>query len=355
MAEAALNSGRTQIWTVLAALDWTRGYLERHADEHPRRSAEWLLEATTGLSRLELYTCFDKPLSQEERTQLRDGVARRAAGEPLQYITGTAPFRHLEVKVTPDVLIPRPETEVLVDLALAELVQEGRGSRGAVARLWGPDSASGFSSSPLKTVSENPFSEARALSSDPTASSPHSGDRTPTPPQPKALDLCTGSGCVALSLITEAGLSVVATDVSAAALAVAADNAAALGCAESLDLRQGDLFEALGEDERFDLIVSNPPYVPRTDMDALPKEVADFEPGLALDGGPDGLDYFRRIIACAPRHLTGNGVIIVELAEGTAMRAAAEAVKLDVYEVVDVLPDLTGRQRFVRLRQKASE
>jgi len=283
-------------WMVMAALDWTRGYLERAGDEHARHSAEWLLEAATGLSRLELYTHFDQPLSPEERASLREGIARRAAGEPLQYITGVAYFRHLELKVTPAVLIPRPETEVLVDLALEEL------SEGA-----------------------------------------------------RVLDLGTGSGCVALSLIDEAGASVTATDLSDSALEVARDNAKALGYADRLDLRQGDLFAALAPDERFDLIVSNPPYVPESERAILSREVADFEPATALFSGADGLDIFRRIIAAAPRHLAANGVVIMELHTENAPQAAQEAVKLKGYEAIDVLPDLTGRMRFVRLRGKTSD
>lgn len=300
------------IWTVMAALDWTRGYLDRRGDEHSRRSAEWLLEAATGLSRLELYTCFDRPLSPDERATLRAGVARRAAGVPLQYITNTAYFRHLELIVTPDVLIPRPETEVLVDLALEELTRIGAGAAGADA---GDASQDG----------------------------------------PRVLDLCTGSGCVALALIDEAGVTVTATDLSAEALGVARDNAAALGCADRLDLRQGDLFKAVPAGERFDLIVSNPPYVPDAERATLPREVADFEPSLALFAGADGLAVYRRIISAAARHLTPNGVVIMELHADNATTAAQEAVKLKAYEAIDVLPDLTGRERFVRLRGKASD
>ncbi|MCL2882561.1 MAG: peptide chain release factor N(5)-glutamine methyltransferase [Coriobacteriia bacterium] len=289
-------------WTVMAALDWTRDYLQRNGDEHARHSAEWLLEAATGLSRLELYTHFDQPLTPDERTHLRDGVARRGAGEPLQYITGIAYFRHLALAVTPAVLIPRPETEVLVDLALQELTED-----------------------------------------------------KPEASEPKILDLCTGSGCIALALTCEAGVSVTATDLSAEALAVARNNAESLGYADRLDLRQGDLFEALGPDERFDLIVSNPPYVPESERATMPPEVADFEPAVALFSGVEGLDVFRRIIEDAPRHLAANGVIIMELHAGNATRAAQEAVKLERYEAIDVLPDLAGRERFVRLRRNASD
>ena len=110
-----------EIWTVKRTLDWTVGYLEQKGDEHPRRSAEWLISAATGLSRVELYAYFDRPLSMEERDVLRENVKRRGMGEPLQYVTGEMAFRHLVVSVEPGVLIPRPETETLVELALGHL------------------------------------------------------------------------------------------------------------------------------------------------------------------------------------------------------------------------------------------
>ncbi|WP_367178828.1 class I SAM-dependent methyltransferase, partial [uncultured Slackia sp.] len=115
-----------EVWTIKAALDWCRGYLERKGDENPRLSAEWLLAEATGLRRVELYVNFDRPLTSEERDTLRDYVARRGAGEPLQYITGEVAFRHIAVKVRPGVLIPRPETEVLVSEALSLLPAPGR-------------------------------------------------------------------------------------------------------------------------------------------------------------------------------------------------------------------------------------
>jgi len=162
-----------QVWTVKAALDWCLGYLTEKGDEHPRRSAEWLLSAATGLSRVELYAYHDRPLGPEERNTLRRDVKRRAAGEPLQYVTGEVAFRHLVVKVCPGVLIPRPETEVLVGEALVELAHR----------------------------------EA-----------------------PVVADPCTGSGVVALSIAQEhAGARVWATDLSSVAVEVATQNARRLG------------------------------------------------------------------------------------------------------------------------------
>ena len=108
-----------EVWTIQKILTWTTQHLEKKGDEHPRLSAEWLLSAVTGLSRVQLYTSFDKPLSADERTRMREAIKRRAEGEPLQYVTGEMPFRHLVLTCEPGVLIPRPETEVLVDVALA--------------------------------------------------------------------------------------------------------------------------------------------------------------------------------------------------------------------------------------------
>jgi len=287
-----------QVWTVKAALDWTSGYLAEKADEHPRRSAEWLLSAATGLSRIELYAFHDRPLTPDERMLLREGVKRRAAGEPLQYVTGEVAFRHIIVKVRPGVLIPRPETEILVDSVLPA-VDVAVAERGAAS----------------------------------------------------VVDLCTGSGCIALSIATERPESTVtASDLSEVALAVAAENADRLGVADRVSVVGGDLFAALDEALRgtLDVIVSNPPYVPSADVPDLPAEVAGFEPHLALDGGPDGLDIFRRILDESRSWLRPDGLLGVELDERMVQTAAAEA--LEWYEEVRVVRDLTGRDRIVTAR-----
>lgn len=283
-----------QAWTVKAALDWCIGFLADKADEHPRRSAEWLLSAATGLSRVELYAYHDRPLTEAERAALRESVRRRAAGEPLQYVTGEVAFRHLVVKVRPGVLIPRPETEVLVDVALEALC--------------GIDS-------------------------------------------PFVADPCTGSGCVALSIAQECdGARVFATDVAPVAVEVASENAARLSLDERVSVLGGDLLEPLPAELRraFDLIVSNPPYIPSERLPALPQEVAGFEPHLALDGGPDGLDVFRRLASAAPSWLRPGGSLVVELDETGVLRAAEEA--LEWYEEVRVVRDLAGRDRILAAR-----
>jgi len=288
-----------QIWTVATALAWTRDYLTDKGDQQPRLSAEWLLSAATGLSRVELYAYHDRPLAQDERAALRDGVKRRAAGEPLQYVTGEVAFRHIIVKVRPGVLIPRPETEVLVDTGLPAV-------RAAIAE------------------------RGEAL----------------------VLDVCTGSGCIALSIAQECpGAKVIASDISPIACEVAGENAERLALAEQVTVYEGDLFDALPKDNRgrFDLLISNPPYIPSADVPVLPAEVAGFEPHLALDGGEDGLDVYRRILDEARMWLRpGSGIFAIELDERRVQQAAAEA--REWYEDVRVVADLAGRDRIVTAR-----
>ncbi|MGV8083196.1 MAG: peptide chain release factor N(5)-glutamine methyltransferase [Coriobacteriia bacterium] len=286
------------VWTVKAALDWTRDFLAKKGDGSPRRSAEWLVSAATGLSRVEVYAFHDRPLSLEERARLREAVRRRGAGEPLQYVTGEVAFRHLVVKVRPGVLIPRPETEVLVDAAL-------RAVDGAVA------------------------SRGEAL----------------------VADICTGSGCIALSVACERpSASVFATDISPDAVTLASENAERLGLAERVRVLGGDLLSELPAELLgcFDVVVSNPPYVPTPDLASLPAEVADFEPRLALDGGEDGLAIYRRILADARQWLRPGGLLAVELDVSRVKSAASEAGKW--YEGVEIVSDLTGRDRIVTAR-----
>jgi release factor glutamine methyltransferase len=288
------------IWTVKAALDWTTGHFERKAVESPRRSAEWLLSAATGLSRVELYAHHDRPLSDAERAELRGAVERRAAGEPLQYVTGEMPFRHLVLKVCPGVFIPRPETEVLVDEALASLPTAGDGIA------------------------------------------------------PVVVDLCTGSGAVGLSIAHERpDARVYATEIVPGAAEVARANAERCGVADRVTVLDGDLFSPLPAELRgaVDLVVANPPYVPTGDLPALPAEVGEFEPHVALDGGPDGLDVARRIAAEALAWLRPGGTLALELDEG---RVAAAVEELAVeYAEVRAVSDLTGRSRVVVARAES--
>lgn len=282
------------MWTVRSALEWTCGYLERHNDEHPRLSAEWLMCAATGFSRVEVYMNYDRPLDAKELATLHDGVKRRGMGEPLQYVTGEMPFRHIVLKCAPGVLIPRPETEVLVDCVLEYLDGLGRAA----------------------TV----------------------------------LEVGTGTGCIALSLAGERpGTTVVATDISDDAIALAERNRAALGCEQSVQIVQTDIardVEGVSEG-RFDVLVSNPPYIPSDLVDRLPREVGAFEPRLALDGGADGLDVFRRIVQTACTALAPSGLLACELHEECLQLAALDPTIRAEFADVRVVRDLTGRERIL--------
>lgn len=287
-----------RVWTVKDALEWTCEFLGRKDDEHPRRSAEWLLSSATGLSRVELYAYHDRPLSPDERACYRTLVAKRAEGMPLQYVTGEMPFRHMVVHVEPGVFIPRPETEVLVDVALELLA--------------GTD-------------------------------------------EPVVVDLCTGSGCVAVSIASEhSGSHVWAVDLSPGAVEVTLRNAGNAKVAERVQSIHGDLFDPLPKAlvGTVDLIVSNPPYIPSADLPDLPPEVLGFEPHLALDGGADGLDVFRRIADAAEAWLAPGGGLAVELDSGRVAAAAAELEGR--FTGVTVRRDLAGRERIVYARKGRS-
>lgn len=302
----------SDIWTIKAALDWTVGYLERKGDASPRVSAEWLLSEATGLTRIELYTNFDKPLSMPERDVLRDYVARRGKGEPLQLISGKAPFRYLTLFVAPGVLIPRPETEVLVSEAFTELN--------------------------LPRVADY-------------VSNGEEGEEIVSAELPplKAIDLCTGSGCIACALATEyPAAQVLALDIAPEALALAQKNVDHLGISERVEVCESDLLNAVPAEEQgaFDLVISNPPYVPSTACDDLPAEVGEWDPRLALDGGDDGLDLFRRFLPDALACLKPNGVLAVELFEGHMDEAVAAATTAG-FDRVRIVNDLTGRPRVL--------
>lgn len=305
-----------ELWTIKSALDWTVGFLERKGDESPRLSAEWLMAEATGLSRIELYVQFEKPLSLDERAVLREYVARRGAGEPLQLISGRAPFRYLNLRVAPGVLIPRPETEVLVSEALAAL--------------------------DLPRVVDH-------------VAAGEEGETVVSPDLPtvRAVDLCTGSGCIAVALATEyPSAQVIALDIAPEALALARVNVEEQGVADRVCVRESDLLSAIAPEERgtFDLLISNPPYVPSAVCDGLPAEVADWDPRLALDGGADGLDVLRRFAPDALLCLKPGGILALELFEGH-MDQARDLVESCGFSDVRIVDDLAGRPRVLMARR----
>lgn len=349
-------------WTVKSALDWTTEYLEGKGDENPLLSSQWLLGEATGLSRVQLYMNYDRPLSEDERGVLRDYVRRRGSGEPLQYITGEVAFRHITVKMRPGVLIPRPETEVLVSEVLAALPapcprdvawnpEAAEQEREAVAAVKKALVEAGESVSPSENTESNETEEDVAAGGD--FGRPSSAGMDETRKSLLVADLCTGSGCIACSLAYEhPDVRVIATDIAPEAVALAEENAEALGLADRVAVLQCSLGSGIGEKRMgtFDAVVSNPPYVPTAVMAGIPREVADFEPTLALDGGADGLDLFRPLAAWAARALKPGGVLACELHEGhmDAARAVAEAAGFSDCRIVD---DLAGRPRVLVARR----
>lgn len=280
-----------EIWTTLKILAWTKEFLLAKGVANARLEAEWLLCAAMGLDRVGLYLQFDKPLSDAELATYRALVTRRARREPLQHILGSQEFCGLDFEVTAEVLIPRHDTEVLVTEAL------------------------------------NRMPEARTV-----------------------LDIGTGSGCIAVALHKRLPLAqVTATDLSAAALAVARRNAAKH--AAPLEFLCGSLFAPLAG-RSFDLIVSNPPYIPTADIDTLDQEVRDYDPRAALDGGNDGLDIYRALVPAAVAHLNPGGWLVVEIGIGQAKDVARLFRACGGFGEPIVALDSAGIERVVGAQKK---
>lgn len=354
-----------ETWTIKKALDWTQGYLARKGDASPRLSAEWLIGEATGHSRIELYTCFDEPLTPEERQRLRGFVTRRGAGEPLQYISGHAAFRYITVKVRPGVLIPRPETEVLVSEALSLLPPVARRiALDSTIDAWAGDvvmhaaqaakaDEAGEEDAGEEALEQERHAVAEFLR-DAREGAGGTGEAEPSrsakPARPLLVaDICTGSGCIACSIAHERpDTRVIATDISPEAVALAKENASELGLDGRVRIEQCDLGAGVpkGALGRLDLVVSNPPYVPSAVLASIPREVADFEPALALDGGADGNDILRRLLPWTMCALRPGGGFAFELHEtrlDDAKRLAGEAG----FSEVRIVADLAGRPRVL--------
>lgn len=284
-------------WTIKALIDVTAEYFLKKGIDSPRLNAELLLAHILRCPRLDLYLRFDQPLSAEEITAYRAVVRRRAGREPLQYICGFQEFWSLEFRVSPGVLIPRPETECLMEQALA-FYKEG-------------------------TV--------------------------PGGDAPRVLDLGTGAGVLAVCLAHEIkGARVCASDISRAALDQARGNARRHGVEKRITWVQGDLFAPFGklENAPFDLILANPPYVAEEDFSGLQPEVRDHEPREALDGGPGGMDIARRIIEEARMFLSPGGRILVELDAEQMDEARETAMSAGAYAHLGVIRDYARLPRI---------
>lgn len=290
-------------WTVVRMLEWATGYFGERGVDQPRLSIEWLLAHVLSVPRLNLYLQFDRPLAEAELSELRELVRRRARHEPLQYITSTGAFYGRAFHVGPGVLIPRPETEELVELCL------------------------------------------KAFASDGSAETAESTESTTLRRPPRVLDLGTGSGCIAITMALEVpGAQVHAVDVSAQALEIAASNAKQLGA--DVVFHQGDLLRMHELDAQgpWDVIASNPPYVLPSEAESLDPQVRDHEPHLALFH-PRPLDLISSMLAYAASTLRPSGRLVVELNP----LLAEEALELARMHLSHsrLEPDLSGRPRFL--------
>lgn len=381
-----------ETWTIRRCLDWTRDYLKDRGDERPRLSAEWLLSGVTGLSRTEIYVNFDKPMSSEELAAMHTAVVRRAKGEPLQYIIGETSFRTIDVMCEPGVLIPRPETELLVEEVLAYLDREVIGvapaaARGRVELPWNAEVEAALRAeiAAAKEKDEAPVVERQLRDDDFVtledgegtietadgaegdadvlgAAPVEEGEFSEGAPAQdgesgqircaRVLEVGCGTGCISLSIASERSgrAQCVAIDIEPRAVDLSIRNRDALGISPAdVDVRLGNLVSPLNRETEwgtFDVLVSNPPYIPSAVMESLPHEVADFEPALALDGGADGLDIFRRLVNAAPHMLRPGGLLACELYEGH-LDAAADLCRSAGMHDVRIVDDFTGRPRIV--------
>ena len=280
----------TTVWTNKALIDWTTKFLHGKGIEAPLREARILLGHVLQCKPIDVVARSAEEPTADEKARYRELIRRRVEGCPTAYLTGTREFYLLAFDVSPAVLIPRPDTETLVMQAI---------------------------------------------------------DFLKVKPDAVGLDLGTGSGCIVVSLAHQAPHArFIASDLSPDALEVAERNAAKHGVSGRIEFRRGDLFGVLAETDRFDLIVSNPPYIPPTEIAELAVEVRDHEPRIALDGGPDGLAFYRRIAADAGRHLNPGGRVLVEI--GHTQADAVTSLFLQAgWAAAALTKDLAGRPRVV--------
>jgi release factor glutamine methyltransferase len=278
--------------TVLELLQNTAAYFAKKQVEHPRLNIEHLLADALGKKRIELYLEFDRPLSDRELEPLREKVRRRAEGEPLQHLLGHWDFFGRTFKTDDRALIPRPDTELLVEAVLKKL-----------------------------------------LAREPNAT--------------RLVDVGTGSGVLAITFALEQPeLEVVAADISNDALALAQENAERLGVSERIVFRRSDLLDQI--DGSFDWIVANLPYIPTADIPGLQREV-QFDPALALDGGEDGLAIVKRLIESIPGKIASNGVVALELGQGQA-KTVSNFLARQNYRDVSIMKDYQGVERVLIAR-----
>jgi release factor glutamine methyltransferase len=311
--------------TVLEAIQKSAEFLDKKNVESPRLQVELLLAHLLKMPRMKLYLNFERVLSPAEIDSLREFVKRRGRHEPLQHIVGSTSFCGYEIAVNRHALVPRPETEILAELGwqFLNLIWEGR-------RVGDPNSGTA-----TRRPSQNEF--------------------------PSVLDFGTGTGCIAIALAAKCpSAKIVATDISTDALALAKENAARNNVAERIEFFQGNGFAtwegrragdpnsgtATRRPSQFDLIISNPPYIPSAEIKTLQPEVRDFDPRGALDGGADGLDFYRMLATKAIPFLKSDGKIMLEFGDGQA-DAIKKIFENEKWIVEAVKEDYSQRARIL--------
>lgn len=289
----------SEVWTIKRLLEWSTDFLKKSGSESPRLDSQLLIGHITGLDKVQLYVQFDRPLGTGELATYRTLVKRRGGGEPVAYILGFKEFYGRRFTVDGHVLVPRPETEHLVDAALAHL-------------------------------------------------------REKAPASPRIVDVGTGSGAIAISLACELEEAVVVgVDVSAEALEVASRNAELLGVRDRVKLARGDVLSPIKSEASVHAVVSNPPYLDDALMATLPRDVRDHEPHLALYGGPDGLDVLRRLTDGARRVLVDGGMLAVELAGESQSAALRVLWEQSDFEDIQSVADYAGIARVLTATRRA--
>jgi release factor glutamine methyltransferase len=291
-----MKGSMPETWTIGALLDWTARFLAQKGSEFPRLDAEVLLAHALQCRRIELYTRYEEIAPEAGREQFRGLVRQRIEGCPVAYLVGRKEFFSLELEVSRAVLIPRPESEFVV----MECLSLAKGME-----------------------------------------------------KPRLLDIGTGSGNLAVAVARHhTGAGVTAVDLSAEALAVAGRNAAKHGVAERVRFLQGDLYQPVDSAEPFDFILSNPPYIAHEDVSRLEPGVRDYEPKLALDGGPNGFAVFDRLVAGAGKYLRPGGYLIVEIGAPQERPARRRIEAEGNFTLAETIRDYSGHPRVLQAHRR---
>lgn len=291
-----------EIWTIGKILKWTEEYFQKYNIENPRLDAEILLGYVLNKERIFLYVHFDQPLDSEELAKFKECIKKRAMKMPVAYITGVREFMGLDFKVTEATLIPRPDTEILVETAMERL-----------GKIAGNEAGTG------KCFA----------------------------------DLGTGSGAICLSILNYMKeIEAVTVDISPKAIAVAKENAEKFAVSDRIEFLEGDFLKPLENKGKFTAILSNPPYIPKQDILGLESDVKDFEPMGALDGGIDGLDFYRQLLVKSANYIEDGGFLAIEIGINQSQAILEMAKRNLMWGKVEVIKDLAGIDRCVVLWKK---